>query len=122
MADGDEHTVGGELLSYARFHVLQPNAGNAHGTRGTQNLIDGMVPNHLDLRVSKEALLQYLLGAELGLAMHDGDLGREVGQEQRFFHGGIAAANDDDLFAAIEEAVAGGAGRHAETLELAFAI
>jgi hypothetical protein len=42
----------------------------------------------------------------------------EVGQEQRLFHGCVAAADDHDLFATIEEPVAGGAGRYAEALEM----
>jgi hypothetical protein len=48
-------------------------------------------------------------------------LAGEVGQEQRLFDGGIAAADHHDLLAAIEEAVAGGAGRDAEALELLLA-
>ena len=39
-----------------------------------------------------------------------------VGEVQRFLDGGIAAANHGDISAAIEEAVAGGAGRHASAL------
>ena len=45
--------------------------------------------------------------------MHHGDLGGELGEEDRLFHRGVAAADHDDLLAAEEEAVAGGAGRHA---------
>ena len=44
----------------------------------------------------------------------------EIGQKQRFLDRGIAAADHDDFLAAIEEAVAGRAGRDAETLELLF--
>ena len=50
--------------------------------------------------------------------MHDRDLGGEIGEEQRLLDRGIAAADHDHFLAAIEEAVAGGAGRHAEALEL----
>src|SRR5690606_12986065 len=46
----------------------------------------------------------------------DGDGLGEVGQEQGFLDGGVAAADDHHLLAAIEEAVAGGAGRDAEAL------
>src|SRR5690606_9598690 len=35
-----------------------------------------------------------------------------VGEVQRLFHGGVAAADHHDLLAAIEEPVAGRAGRH----------
>jgi len=48
------------------------------------------------------------------------DLRGEVGQEQRLFHGGIAAADHHDFLPPIEEAVTGGAGRNAEALERLF--
>ncbi len=50
--------------------------------------------------------------------MHHRHLGGEVGQEQGFFHSGIAAAHHHHLLAAIEKTVAGGAGRDAKALEL----
>ena len=54
-----------------------------------------------------------LRGAELLAAVHQGDLAAEARQEVGLFHGGIAAADHHDLLAAIEEAVAGGAGADA---------
>ena len=45
----------------------------------------------------------------------------EVGEEQRFLDRGVAAADHQHFLAAIEEAVAGGAGGDAEALELLFA-
>src|SRR5436309_11410533 len=45
---------------------------------------------------------------------HDGDLRGEVGEEQRLLDRGVAAADYHDFLAAIEESVAGGAGRHAK--------
>ena len=42
----------------------------------------------------------------------------KIGQEQGLFDGGIAAADDENLLAAIEEAIASGAGGDAKTLEL----
>ena len=44
----------------------------------------------------------------------------KVGQEQRFLDRGIAAADHDHFLAAVEEAVAGRAGRDAKALELFF--
>jgi hypothetical protein len=41
------------------------------------------------------------------------DLGGDVGQVKRLFHGGIAAADHGDLLAAIEKAIAGGTGADA---------
>ena len=54
-------------------------------------------------------------------AVHQGDLVGEIGKEQRFFHRGVAAADHGDFLASEEEAVAGGAGRNAKALKLAFA-
>ena len=46
-------------------------------------------------------------------AVDERDLGGEAGEEEGLFHGGVAAADDGDLFAGGEEAVAGGAGADA---------
>ncbi len=68
----------------------------------------------------EQPLLQDALGAEMIAAMHDGHLRGEVGQEQRFLDRGVAAADHDDFLAAVEEAVAGRAGRDAKALEFFF--
>ena len=47
--------------------------------------------------------------------MNERDLGGEAGEEERLFHGGVAAADHRDLLAREEEPVAGGAGRNAVT-------
>ena len=52
--------------------------------------------------------------------MYDRDPFGKVGQEDRFFDGRVAAADDDDLFVAIKESITGGAGRNAMTLEVLF--
>ena len=75
------------------------------------------IPDHLDLRVLEQPVLQDLLGAQAVAPVHQRDLGGEIGQEQRFLDRGIAAADHQHFFAAIEEAVAGGAGGHAIAAE-----
>ncbi|MCY1516882.1 hypothetical protein D9M68_515410 [compost metagenome] len=52
--------------------------------------------------------------------MDQGDLAADVGQVQRFFHGGVAAADHDDVLVAVEEAVACRAARHAAAHEGLF--
>ena len=52
-------------------------------------------------------------GAEPVGAVDERNLGGEAGEEEGFLHGGVAAADDGDLFAGGEKAVAGGAGRNA---------
>ena len=64
-----------------------------------------------------EPLLQDALGAEAVAPVHDGDLVGEVGEEQRLLDGGVAAADHQHFLAAIEKAVAGGAGGYAIAAE-----
>ena len=49
--------------------------------------------------------------------MHQRDLGGKIGEKQRLLDGGVAAADHQHFLAAIEEAVAGGAGGHAIAAE-----
>src|SRR3546814_3223036 len=50
--------------------------------------------------------------------MHEVDLARDVGQVQRFFDRGVAAADHGHVLLLVEEAVAGRAGGNAAALEL----
>src|SRR5262249_22076660 len=52
--------------------------------------------------------------------MNQGDARGEIGEEERLFDRGVAAAYDDHLLAAIKESIAGGAGGNAVALELAL--
>ena len=52
--------------------------------------------------------------------MDQGDLGREFRQKDRFFHRGVAAADDGDFVAAEKESVACGARRDAMAHERAL--
>ena len=80
-----------------------------------------MVPDDFDLFVGEQALLQDFLGAQAVTAVDQIDLAGEVGQKQGLLDRRIAAADDRHFLAAIEEAVAGGAGGYAEALEFHFA-
>ena len=53
--------------------------------------------------------------------MHDDQFGDEAGQKQPFVQGTIAAADHDRALVAEEEAVTGGAVRHAAVGEFVFA-
>src|SRR5262249_7546456 len=75
-----------------------------------EDLLDGRVPDDLDLGLGEQALLQDLLGPQLGTAMDQGNLGREMRQEERLLDCGVAAADYDNFLATIEEAIARGAG------------
>ena len=88
------------------------------GSLVADDFLDRGVPDHLDLGVLEQPVLQDALGAQAVAAMDQRHLGGEVGEVERLLDGGVAAADDHDLLAAEEEAVAGGAGRDAEALEL----
>ena len=77
-----------------------------------------MIPHDLDLRMREQPFLQDALAPELMAAMHDRHLRREIGEVERLLDRGIAAADDDDILVAEEEAVAGRTGRNAEAAEM----
>jgi len=85
-----------------------------------EDFFDDGVVEELDLGVGDGALEHDARGAEVFGAVDDRHLGGEAGEEDGFFHGGVAAADDGDLFAGGEEAVAGGAGADAEADEGLF--
>ena len=60
-------------------------------------------------------------GAQVVAAVDQGDFGRVVGQVQCLFDRGVAPADHRDASAAIEEPVAGRAGRNALARQLDFA-
>ena len=68
---------------------------------GTHDLFDRVIPKRFDLGVVEETVLQDLLGAELVPAVHQRDLGGEIGQKQRLFDGRIAAADHHNFLATI---------------------
>ena len=82
-----------------------------------------MVPDDVDVAVFcflEEFVLKDLLGPKLVTAMNQGHFISDVREIQSLFHSSIAAADNRDFLLAVEEAVTGGAGRHALTLELLF--
>ena len=79
----------------------------------SENLLDGGVGAEMDLGVGHGPIQHDFRGAELLAAVQQGDLSREPGEEERLFHGGVAAPDDGDLPSGEEEAVAGGAGADA---------
>ena len=79
---------------------------------------DGVVPEHLDLRVGERPVLHDLAGPQLVAAVDERDLLGELGEEDRLLHRRVATADDGDVMAAEEEPVAGGAGRQAVSEQL----
>ena len=117
MADRDKHPVTGQVLFRPGLEVFQPHPGYGVWIFAAQDFLDRAVPDHRHLGVIEQALLQDFFSAQAVAAMDQGDLGGKIGQVKRFFHRRIAAADHDNLFAAIEKPVAGRAGRDAKALE-----
>ena len=118
VADGDEHAVDRALGDRAGLDVLQPHAGDLERIVVADHVVEHAVPDHLDLGMLEQPLLHDLFGAEGVAPVHDRHLGGEIGEEQRLLDRGIAAADHHDFLVAVEEAVAGRAGRDAIALEL----
>ena len=68
----------------------------ARVVRLTTELGNLCVPEHLDLGVSEEPLLQDLLGLEVTLTDDESDLGAEIGEVKGFLDGSVAATDDSD--------------------------
>ena len=117
MADGDEDAVRRDLAHDAGLGAPQPDAGHAERLGGPDDLVDGVVPDHVDIAHLEQAVLQDALGLESVAAMDDRHVLGELAEIESLLDGGIAAADDDHVLAAIEETVAGGAGRDAVALE-----
>jgi hypothetical protein len=60
--------------------------------------------------MGKEAVLQNVFCPELIAAVNDNHFAGEIGEEQSFFNGRIATADDQNFFATIEKTIASGAG------------
>ena len=78
-----------------------------------EDFLRGDVQDELDLLVGLDALDHDVGGAEGVATVHEVDLGGEAGEEEGFFAGGVAAADDGDRDVTVEGAVAGRAGGHA---------
>jgi hypothetical protein len=119
VADREEHAVAGEVALLAGDRVLERH--RADDAVRTVHPGDGRVELELDLLVALRTVDHDRRGAELLAAVHDGDLRGELRQERRLLHRGVAAADDDDVAVAEEEAVAGRAGGHARAPQLVLA-
>ena len=112
-------SVGASVIC-AGAGVAQLYAGDRFRRVGARYFFDRGVPDDFDFRMREQALLQHLFGAQRIAAVEQRHRIGEVGQEQRFLDRGVAAADDRDVLAAIEEAVAGGAGGDAVAFERFF--
>ena len=113
MADGDEGPIACNHALLAGDGIGHGHAGQPAAGRIADKVIDCLVPGDRDLFVGKQPVLQDLFRAEGIAAVDHRHVGRMVGEIERLFNRRIAAADHHDLLAAIEETIAGGAGRYA---------
>src|SRR6266540_4110448 len=114
MADGHEDAVRpmtGDLL------CLDVSKANARDGAVALDLLDHRIPDHRDLRVRQGPVLHDLRRSELIPAVHDRDVRGELRQERGLFHGGIPAADHDQLPVPEEEPIACRAGGDAAAQE-----
>jgi hypothetical protein len=109
VADAEEHRGDGEDVLDAGDGIFEAQALDVFFF-DAEHLFDGGAGEELDVGVGHGALKHDLGGAKFFGAVDEGDFGGEASEEEGFFHGGVAAADDGDLFSGEEEAVAGGAG------------
>jgi hypothetical protein len=114
VADAEEHEADGQHVLVAGDGVFEAQAFDLFFL-DAENLFDCGAGEELDVGVGHGALEHDFGGAEFFGAVDERNFGGEAREEESFFHGGVAAANDGDLFAGREEAVAGGAGADAIT-------
>jgi hypothetical protein len=121
MADRNENAIDGELPDRTCSDVLELHSRNLERLLASENFVEHTVPDHRDLRMLKQPLLQDPFGPKNVAPVHHGDLVGEVGEEQRLLDRSIAAPDDDHVFPAVEESVAGRASRYPIALEFLFA-
>jgi hypothetical protein len=119
VADVDEDAVGVDRALFAGDDVAGADAGDL--TVVAEHLLDDGVPHEAHLRVGERPLLRDLVRAQLVAAVDDRHGVANLVRNSALLDGRVAAADDHHVLAAVEEAVAGGAGRDAATVELVLA-
>ena len=107
------------LISPVR-RFLRSRPTSASGSPPATNSATSLSQIDLDMRIGEQPVLQDLLGAEAVAAVDQSDVMAVIGEVERFLDRGVAAADHRHLLAAVEEAVAGRAGRRALPLHMLF--
>ena len=86
-----------------------------------EDIFDHRVGAQFDVGMGDGTIEHDLGGAEGIAPVEQSDFGREAGEEQRLFHGRVAAADHGDGLATEEEAIAGSATGDPVTDQCLFA-
>src|SRR5579863_3026066 len=117
VSDAEEEGAGGEIVDFAGFHVFQFQPCNFMLGWVINVFYDG-IGEELNLVIFLSPIEHDLGSSEIIPAVNQRDLGGEAGEEERFFHGRVAAADHDNFLAREKEAVARGTGGYAVADEL----
>ena len=112
VADAEEESADGQDGFFSGDAVAEAHALDFLFV-DAEAFFDDDVGAEFDVGVGHGAVEHDARGAEVLAAVEEGDLGGEAGEEEGFFHGGVASADDGDFLSGEEEAVAGGAGADA---------
>ena len=107
VPDRDEDPGARQICRLAGHEILESDAGHYVIA---ENVFDDGVPDERDLFVLHRAVLHDFGGSQFVAPVDDRDLGREFGQEGRFLHRTVAAADDNQFLSFEEESVAGRTG------------
>src|SRR5690606_26802733 len=121
MPDRDEDAVDRPFADLTGFDVLESDTSNGLGIGATEDFLDDRIPDHFNLRIGEQPFLQDLFCPKAVATMDDGDAAGEFGQKQRLLDSCISAANNDDLFVPVREAITRRARGYAIALECIFA-
>ena len=120
MANRDEDPVHGQVFNLTRFDIFEPRSRDAKGCLIAKHFFQLSIPSHFNFRMIEQPVLQDLFGAQAVPAMHQDHFGCKIGQEQCFLNRRVATADNNHVFAAIEEPVTGRTGRDPKPLKLAL--
>ena len=115
MTDGQEEAVDGDIKQFLLVGTLEAHQMGAFHAVVTEEAHRVGIEQDLDLLVILDALLHGLAGAQIVFAHDQVDLVGQVAQIVGLLTGGVATTHHGNHLLAVEEAVAGGAGRYALT-------
>jgi hypothetical protein len=112
VADAEKHEADGQNVLFVGDEIFEAQAFDVFFF-DAEDLFHRGAGEEFDVGVGHGAVEHDLRGAKPVRAVDERNFGGEAGEEESLFHGGVAAADDSDLLAGGEEAVAGGAGADA---------
>src|SRR6202035_1616876 len=117
VSNAEKHRAGREIPDFVGLEISQPQGYNFFFASVVYVFHDG-IKEKRDLLVMLGAFQHDLGSAKMLATMNERDFRGEASEENRLFHGRVAAADYSDFLARETETVAGGAGRNTVSDEL----